>query len=98
MKIHATIDANKVKFDRAAALTLVKQAARLLVTKTRHLHEFDLVNQPPGDELLAALVLGPSGTLRAPSARIGDTFLVGFTPELFERVLRESGAGRGGRH
>ena len=33
-------------------------------------------------------VIGPSGNLRAPTWRIGNEFIVGFNPELYEEVFR----------
>ena len=32
-------------------------------------------------------VIGPSGRLRAPTWRIGNEFIVGFNPELYEEVF-----------
>ena len=32
-------------------------------------------------------VIGPSGNLRAPTWRIGNEFIVGFNPELYEEVF-----------
>ncbi|MBC8258421.1 MAG: hypothetical protein H8E38_05355 [SAR324 cluster bacterium] len=32
-------------------------------------------------------VIGPSGNLRAPTWRIGNEFVVGFNPELYEEVF-----------
>jgi hypothetical protein len=39
-------------------------------------------------EPLAWDVLGRTGNLRAPTARVGDTFLVGFHEEVWSDVLR----------
>ncbi|MDH3496714.1 MAG: hypothetical protein OER21_08125 [Gemmatimonadota bacterium] len=41
---------------------------------------------PPPAGVLAAALLGPTGNLRAPAAVINDTLVVGFTPELYNRV------------
>lgn len=38
------------------------------------------------DELLAVL-LGPTGNLRAPAAVVGDSLLVGFSPDVYAEVL-----------
>ena len=38
-------------------------------------------------EALAKAICGPSGTLRAPSMRIGDTFLVGYHAEVYEELF-----------
>jgi hypothetical protein len=47
---------------------------------------------PPDDETLAAHLLGPTGNLKAPTLRVGDTLLVGFGEEAYRQVL-----GGGGR-
>lgn len=41
----------------------------------------------PSDDELAAVILGPTGNLRAPVIRAGKTLLVGFHPDAFEDVL-----------
>jgi hypothetical protein len=47
----------------------------------------DLVEERPGDDALAALLLGPTGNLRAPTVRVGETLLVGFHPEVYGRFF-----------
>jgi arsenate reductase-like glutaredoxin family protein len=66
---------------------LVRAAKRLLVSRTKQVIELDLAADGPTDDELAALILGPSGNLRAPAARVGDRFVVGFSDELFRKVL-----------
>ncbi len=38
-------------------------------------------------DALHALVLGPTGNLRAPTLLVGDAVVVGFTPAMYEEVL-----------
>jgi hypothetical protein len=40
---------------------------------------------PRGD--LKKALIGPSGNLRAPAARVGRTLLVGFSPEAWRKAL-----------
>lgn len=42
---------------------------------------------PPDDDTLAAHLLGPTGNLRAPTIRQGNTLLVGFSEEAYRDVL-----------
>ena len=42
---------------------------------------------PPDDNTLAAAILGPTGNLKAPTLRIGDTLLVGFNAEAYKKVF-----------
>ena len=48
---------------------------------------FDLKNERPSDDELLALMLGRSGTLRAPAMRAGTKFLVGYNDELLANEL-----------
>ena len=53
----------------------------------RNVVTFDMANDPPDDDTLAARILGPTGNLKAPTLKVGDTLLVGFNEEAYRRVL-----------
>ena len=48
---------------------------------------FEMTAAPPDDDTLAAAILGPTGNLKAPTLKIGDTLLVGFNEETYKKVL-----------
>jgi hypothetical protein len=48
---------------------------------------FDLTANRPDDETLLARLIGPTGNLRAPTARVGTTLVVGFNEEAYRQVL-----------
>jgi hypothetical protein len=48
---------------------------------------FEMKKDPPPPAELAALVLGPTGNLRAPAVRIGQTWLIGFHEEAYAGEL-----------
>lgn len=48
---------------------------------------FDMKNDPPDDDTLAAQILGPTGNLRAPAARKGKVLYVGFNEEAYGDLL-----------
>lgn len=48
---------------------------------------FDLKNDETPREEIAALMLGPTGNLRAPTIVRGKTLLVGFNGDEFEKIL-----------
>jgi hypothetical protein len=50
---------------------------------------FDLASNPPDDDTLATHLLGPSGNLKAPTLRIGQTLLVGFNEQAYRDWLAE---------
>ena len=48
---------------------------------------FDMTKTPPSDDELANFLLGPTGNLKAPTLRLGNTLLVGFSEEAYCQVL-----------
>ena len=77
--------ANKVKFNRDEALNLVNNVTSVRVAKGKKHIEFNLGSHD--EEALVKAMLGPSGTLRAPAMRVGQTFIVGYHPEIYEEVF-----------
>src|SRR4051812_6833878 len=80
-------DAKKVRFDREAALRLAREATEIWVAKGKKVVHLDLRRDAPSDDALAELILGPSGTLRAPALRQGTRLLIGFDPATYAGVL-----------
>lgn len=77
--------APKHKFDRDQSLELMAQAKTVLVARGKKLLRFEM-GSADSDEL-AGVILGRSGTLRAPAIRVGKTFLVGFNAEAYEEIF-----------
>lgn len=73
---------------RAAALQMAKAASNLIVAKGKIVVTFAMHKDSPDDQTLAAHMLGPTGNLRAPTIRTGETLLVGFNEEMFIQALR----------
>ena len=48
---------------------------------------FDLKKSRPDDATLLAHLIGRTGNLRAPAAKVGTTFVVGFNPEAYRSML-----------
>ena len=70
------------------ALEVLEGMDELYVSKGKNVVHIDLKSaRPPRAELLA-LLLGPTGNLRAPTLRVGKTLLVGFDEETYSKVLR----------
>ena len=80
------MDARKVRHGRDEALALAKSVAKVVVARGKKAVTFDMAD-PPGDEELAAALLGPTGNLKAPALRVGDTLLVGFGEEAYRQAL-----------
>lgn len=63
----------------------MRAARRVLVAKGKT--RSDLAGgAKAGDEVVDAL-LGPTGNLRAPTLRVGDTLLVGFGEDQYREIL-----------
>lgn len=45
-------------------------------------------NDAPDDETLVRHLLGPSGNLRAPTIRKGDTLYIGFSEEAYKALAK----------
>jgi hypothetical protein len=85
--IRETVDATKDRRGREQAIALARSAKRVITGKGKAIVTFDMKESPPDDDTLAAAVLGPTGNLKAPTLRIGDTLLVGFNEEAYKKVL-----------
>jgi hypothetical protein len=59
----------------------------VVVARGKKVVVFDMRDDPPDDDTLAAHLLGPTGNLKAPTLRKGDTLLVGFGEEAYRQVL-----------
>jgi hypothetical protein len=81
------VDATKERRGRDEALKLVKTVGRLVVAKGKKVLLFDMKKDLPDDNTLAAHLLGPTGNLKAPTLRIGETLIVGFGEEAYQHVL-----------
>ena len=83
-----TIDARKQRFEGIDALALLDGMDTLVAARGKNVAIFDLKRDRPADDVLLAHLLGPSGNLRAPTARIGKTLVVGFNEEAYREALR----------
>ena len=80
-------DAKKLRLGPAEALALARKHDWVVAARGKKVVTLDLKREKPDDETLLAVVLGPSGNLRAPAATVGKTLVVGFNPEVFREVL-----------
>lgn len=70
----------KLQADDAALL--LTDAETLIVAKGKKVTRFDVEGRPSDDAVSA--MLGPTGNLRAPTAKVGSTLLVGFNEEAYD--------------
>jgi len=81
------VDAKKTTLKAAEALALARSAEQLYVAKGKKVVHLDLQRDRPDDETLLNLILGPTGNLRAPTVRRGQTLIVGFDADTYAGVL-----------
>ncbi len=81
------MDAGKERKGRAEALKLARSAEVVVVARGKKVVTLDMKAAPPDDDALAALLLGPTGNLKAPTLRKGNLLLVGFGEEAYRQVL-----------
>ncbi len=77
--------ASKKKYNTEGTWELVKSVRLIRSGKGKKQKQWD----PATDDREAILsdIMGPSGNLRAPTWKIGDTILVGFNAELYDEVF-----------
>lgn len=80
------VNANK-KLQSDVALKLAKAADKLYSMKGKRVSVLDLGNENHSDEEILALMLGPTGNLRAPTVVAGKTLLVGFEANTYQSVF-----------
>jgi len=80
------VDARVTRFDADQAWALLKSAHSVTVAKGKKFQRFEQVAREKEEVLKAAM--GPSGNLRAPTYRVGNDFIIGFNPELYQEWTR----------
>lgn len=81
------IDPRKEPIDAEAAWQRLQTVQTVAVVKGKAVKEL-LVAEESRDEILAN-VIGPSGKLRAPTFKVGDTYVVGFNEEMYTCHLHD---------
>jgi arsenate reductase-like glutaredoxin family protein len=81
------VDARKERMSPDEAVKLARSIRHLFVAKGTKLVHFDMRAESLSDADLKKLLIGPSGNLRAPTARAGDRLFVGFNPEEYAAAL-----------
>jgi len=83
-----TVDSSKQKIGPSEALELLDGVKTLVcIMRGNKVFTYDLTEEQPDDQTLLHQMIGPSGSLRAPTARIGSTLVVGFDEETYRKLL-----------
>ena len=81
------VDARKTRLSEKEALSILSDVDEIYASKGKNVVHIDLNREKPGNEALSALLLGPTGNLRAPTLKKGRTLIVGFDPATYEKVF-----------
>lgn len=79
-------NAKKETIGREAAIALARDASEIIAARGKSVQRLSMKSNPSDDEI-AALIIGPSGNLRAPTLRVGKKLLVGFEEATYREVL-----------
>lgn len=82
-----TVNATKERIDAKAALKHLAGVETLIAVKGKRVETLDLKADRPDDDVILALIMGPTGNLRAPTAKVGTTMVVGFNDEAYRQVF-----------
>lgn len=86
MEIAVEEDARKKTYPGEAAWQVLAEGEKVVVAVGKKVMEFD--PRAADRQLLLSKVIGPSGTLRAPTLRRGKVVYVGYHPEMYENLVR----------
>ncbi len=73
------------KLGSAEARAIAKESTRVIVAKGKKVDVFDMKNSKISE--VVEKMLGPTGNLRAPTARVGKTTIVGFNDEAYSKAM-----------
>ena len=83
-----TVNAKSETLGKSEALKLAAGADEIYASKGTKTVHLDLKKDKPDSETVAAVMLGPTGNLRAPTVRVGKTLIIGFDEDTYNRVLK----------
>lgn len=86
MEVKEEVDA-KAKLGASDALRLARDASVVIAARGAKATRFDMKRDAPSDDELLKVMLGPTGSLRAPTIRKGKTLLVGFSPTAYAELF-----------
>ena len=81
LAVRETVDARKERYGEEDLRKLMKGAREVLVAKGKKSWKFTQPKSAGDWEEIAAVAVGPTGNLKAPTLRRGDKWVVGFGEE-----------------
>ena len=87
MAAKEVVDARKVKLGKREIAAILRGTSKVYAMRGKKSVEFDLKRDPPVEKVLYENLIGPTGSLRAPSVRSGKVLVVGFNEDVWKQVL-----------
>lgn len=81
------VNAKQTTLADEKALELLADCDELIATKGTRVIRLNLKKERPEDSELMALMIGPSGKLRAPTLKVGRKLLIGFDAAAYAEVF-----------
>jgi arsenate reductase-like glutaredoxin family protein len=82
------VDARKATLKEKEALALLGGVDEIYASRGKQVVHLDLKKDKADAATIKALVLGPTGNLRAPTLRKGRTLIVGFDEATYAKLLK----------
>jgi len=70
------------------ALKLAKKSSKVFGVMGKKVISYDIKKDTPTDEEILKIIIGRSGTLRAPCLQVNDIFVGGFDVVLYKNILK----------
>lgn len=87
MSIRESVNAGKVRYGPQEVVELLRGVELLIIIRGQKVEKRDLRQEATVEGERLSGLLGPTGNLRAPTARIGTTLIVGFHEPTYREVL-----------
>lgn len=94
MPVAQAADPRRERIPAHDAAELARRAEMLISSRGRTSIRFDMRTAAPPETELRRAIVGPTGCLRAPSAQVGTTLLVGFSEPAWAAVIGIAGGAR----
>ena len=68
-------------------LKLVSEVREIYSVKGKKVNYLNLQKNETDQETVLSMLLGPTGNLRAPTLRVGNTLVVGFQQDIYNQIF-----------
>jgi arsenate reductase-like glutaredoxin family protein len=81
------VDARKDTLSKKDALRIARESQEILSARGTKVVHLNLRGTEVADKDIEAVVIGPTGNLRAPAFKVGKTLVIGFNEGAYKQVL-----------